>query len=101
MGYADAPGFRAGIARPFYFYDAEEDIQTELRVVPFQVMDATLFKYNQKGSAESGEIILKLINETRSAGGLFVSIWHNTYLLNNLECHGYRELFGLILKEMN
>ena len=101
MGYADAPGFRAGIARPFYFYDVEEDIQTELRVVPFQVMDATLFKYNQSGSAESGEIILKLINETRSAGGLFVSIWHNTYLLDNPECQGYRELFGLILKEMN
>jgi hypothetical protein len=101
MGYADAPGFRAGIARPFYFYDAEEDIQTELRVVPFQVMDATLFKYNQSGSTESAEIILKLINETRSAGGLFVSIWHNTYLLDNKECQGYRELFGLILKQMN
>ncbi len=42
MGYPEEPGFRAGIARSFYFYNVAADQQTTLRVVPFQVMDSTL-----------------------------------------------------------
>ena len=44
MGYPDEPGFRAGIARPYYFYDVAEDHQTNLKIFPFQVMDATLYQ---------------------------------------------------------
>ena len=38
----DEPGFRAGIARSFRFYDIIEDKITDLRIFPFQVMDVTL-----------------------------------------------------------
>jgi hypothetical protein len=97
MGYPDEPGFRAGIARPYFFYDVEEDRQTKLKIVPFQVMDATLYKYKKLDSKASWDIILKLINETKRTGGLFVSIWHNTSLLDNTECQGWRELFESML----
>lgn len=93
MGYPDEPGFRAGIARPFYFYDVEKDTQTNLRIVPFQVMDATLYKYKKIDIKTSTEIILKLMDETRKAGGLFVSIWHNTSLLDNTEGRPWRSVF--------
>ena len=33
----------------------------------------------------SDETISSIISETRKAGGLFVSIWHNTSLLDNTE----------------
>jgi hypothetical protein len=98
MGYPDEPGFRAGIARPFYFYDISEDLQTNLRVVPFQVMDVTLFQYKKLDPAASREVISKLINETRKVGGLFVSIWHNTSLLDNEEWKEWREVFEFMLK---
>ncbi len=98
MGYPDEPGFRAGIARPYLFYDVSSDQQTNLRVVPFQVMDGTLFQYKNLDPAASQEIILKLMNETRKAGGLFVSIWHNTSLLETPEWKGWRELFELMLQ---
>ncbi len=98
MGYPDEPGFRAGIARPYYFYDVTEDKQTSLRIIPFQVMDATLYNYKNLDPPASKEVILKLINETRKVGGLFVSIWHNTSLLNNQEWLGWREVFELMLK---
>lgn len=98
MGYPDETGFRAGIARPYLFYDVSEDRQTDLKIVPFQVMDGTLFQYKNLDPAASKDIILKLINETRKAGGLFVSIWHNTSLLETPEWRGWRELFELMLQ---
>jgi hypothetical protein len=98
MGFHDEPGFRAGIARPYLFYDVSGERQTNLKIVPFQVMDATLFKYRNLGAEESWDIILKLIDETRKAGGLFVSIWHNTSLLETPEGRAWRELFERMLQ---
>jgi hypothetical protein len=98
MGYPDEPGFRAGIARPFYFYDVSEDQQTNLRIVPFQVMDATLFQYKNLDPPAAQDIVIKLIDETRKAGGLFVSIWHNTSLLDDQEWSGWREVFESMLQ---
>jgi hypothetical protein len=98
MGYPDEPGFRAGIARPFFFYNLSDDIQTNLRIVPFQIMDGTLCDYKKLDPESSKEVILKLINETRKVGGLFVSIWHNTSLLNNEDCKGWREVFEFMIR---
>jgi len=98
MGYPDEPGFRAGIARPYYFYDPMDDVETRLKVVPFQVMDVTLYRYKKLDPIASDELINKMINETRKAGGVFVSIWHNTSLLDNKECKPWRELFETMLQ---
>jgi hypothetical protein len=56
-------------------------------------MDGTLFDYKKFDPASSQEVILKIIQETRKVGGLFVSIWHNTSLLDNEEWKGWREVF--------
>jgi hypothetical protein len=98
MGYPDEPGFRAGIARPYFFYDVKEDKQTNLKVFPFQIMDATLYQYKKLNTSDSGELILKIINETKKAGGMFVSIWHNTSLLDNKEWLDWRKVFETMLK---
>jgi hypothetical protein len=98
MGYPDEPGFRAGIARPYFFYNVIDDQLTNLRIIPFQVMDVTLYDYKKLDPVDSKEIILRLINETRKVGGLFVSIWHNTSLLNNEEWNMWREVFEFMIK---
>lgn len=98
MGYHDEPGFRAGIARSFNFYDILADQETNLRIFPFQVMDLTLYKYKNLDPDRSMELILKLINETRKAGGQFVSVWHNTSLTEIDEMAGWREVFEFMLK---
>jgi hypothetical protein len=98
MGYPDEPGFRAGLARPYYFYDVLGDRQTSLKIIPFQVMDATLYKYKNLDPSAAMAVVLKLISETRRAGGLFVSIWHNTSLLDNPDWKGWREVFEYMLK---
>jgi hypothetical protein len=98
MGYPEEPGFRASIARPFNFYDIERDTETSLRIFPYQVMDATLIKYKNLGPEASAGIISRLIDATRRAGGIFISIWHNTTLLDTTEQKGWRELYESTLK---
>jgi hypothetical protein len=98
MGYPDEPGFRAGIARPYYFYNVSVDQQTNLKIIPFQIMDETLCKYKDLDPLASKEIISRLINETRKVGGLFVSIWHNTSLLDSPEWQGWKDVFEFMLK---
>ncbi|MCX6335409.1 MAG: polysaccharide deacetylase family protein [Bacteroidia bacterium] len=99
MGFPEEPGFRAGIARPYFFYDLAEERQTGLKIVPFQVMDGTLFQYKKLDHESAGEVIFRLMNETRKVGGLFVSLWHNTSLLETPEWAGWRKLFERMLKE--
>ena len=97
MGYPDEPGFRAGIGRPFHFFDVAEDKITALKIFPFQVMDITLTGYKKLDPDSAKEVVQELIGETRKAGGLFISIWHNTTLTDNPDCRGWRELFEFTL----
>ena len=99
MGYPDEPGFRAGLARPFRFYDVAEEKMTDLRIFPFEVMDVTLAGYKKMNAGTAKDVISNLIMQTRKAGGLFISIWHNTSLLDTPECREWREVFEFTLKE--
>jgi len=101
MGYSDEPGFRAGIARPFRFYDVIADNPTDLLIFPFQVMDITLSEYKKLNADEAKKLIGELIFQTKQAGGLFISIWHNTSLLDTSDCRKWRELFEFTLREQS
>jgi hypothetical protein len=101
MGFPDEPGFRAGIARPFYFYDLNEDKKTVLKIHPFQVMDITLIRYLGLSPEVSIELIASLIDETRRAGGFFMSLWHNTSLLESEEWKKWRKTFETMLSLQN
>ena len=99
MGYQDEPGFRAGIARPFTFYDVSEDRITRLRIFPFQVMDVTLSGYKKLKADAAKRAIGNMISQTKKVGGLFISIWHNTTLLDTPEYREWRDVFEFTLKE--
>ncbi|MRR20774.1 hypothetical protein EG827_11365 [bacterium] len=93
MGYADEPGFRAGIARPFPFYDLSTEKVTGLTIVPFQVMDGTLRQYLHLSPDAALAVIRSLIAATRRVGGMFVSVWHNTSLTEGNGWEGWRRVF--------
>jgi hypothetical protein len=99
LGFAREAGFRAGIARPYHFYDLEKEEQSDLIMVPFQYMDGTLQQYKRCSPEEAKEIIKILIDETKRVGGLFVSLWHNTSLTDEDEWKGWRDVFEFSLKE--
>lgn len=78
MGYADAAGFRAGTAHPFLWYDLRRDCATDLRIIPFQVMDGTLKNYLGLRPGQALEHLNPIVEATRKTGGIFCTLWHNS-----------------------
>ena len=100
MGFADEPGFRAGIARPFQFYDLVANEPADITVIPFQYMDVTLSRYRALKPDEALKLVADLITEVKNVGGLFVSIWHNTSLLDDDEGNKWRGVYEGMLKNL-
>jgi hypothetical protein len=98
MGYSDEPGFRAGISRPFRFYNLADDNSSDLIITPFGFMDAMFYGENKNDPGKAMEIIGDLIRETRRAGGTFSTIWHNTTLLETDEGRRWRNVFEFMLE---
>lgn len=93
LGYASQTGFRAGICIPFYFYDLENESQTNLEILPFQVMDVTLRQYLEYSPAKAINEILELMEEVRKVKGTFVSVWHNESVSDKHEWRGWSKVF--------
>ncbi|HLN21654.1 MAG TPA: hypothetical protein VK213_11230 [Bacteroidales bacterium] len=97
MGYPDEPGFRAGIARSFYFYDLPEEKQTTLRIYPFQFMDEILLKPGSN-IEEALKAMEEIIDQARNVGGLFISAWHIHGFINNGLGDGVKNIFERMLQ---
>lgn len=99
LGYADCPGFRAGIASPFYFFDLEENKITDLMIFPFQVMDTCLQQYMKFNPGQAVQKITGIVEEVRKVQGTFISLWHNESVSEWKDWKGwstvYRELLAI------
>jgi len=101
MGYASAPGFRAGTSTPFFFYDLMNEKESMLRVVPFQIMDVSLQKYMQLSPDEAIEKIKDIIAVVKKVNGTFCSIWHNESLSEQGQWKGWKRVYMEMLEEGN
>lgn len=78
MGYAGDIGFRASTCFPYQWYDLQREEATSLTIHPFQVMDVTLKKYLNLKPEEGIAALQPIIQNIRSVGGSFYSLWHNS-----------------------
>jgi hypothetical protein len=78
LGFPDAVGFRAGIARPFHPWDFERDAPADVLEIPLAAMDATLAEERYLGlSAKRAEPQLNALLDWGAAnGGAFAILWH-------------------------
>jgi hypothetical protein len=97
LGYADQPGFRAGTAHPFFFFDLERNEATDYKLVPFAYMDGTFNEYLECSVAESKIIVKKLADEVQRYGGTFCFIWHNETIGNYGKWAGWSALLEYTL----
>ena len=78
LGFAEAPGFRAGIAHPFHPWDLERDRPLDLIEIPLAAMDVTYAepRYLGLSVAEGERRILALLDWAAEHGGGFSILWH-------------------------
>jgi hypothetical protein len=81
LGFADAPGFRAGIAHPFRPWDLDNDRPLELIEIPLAAMDVTLGEERYLGLSadEAGRRLEALLDWASVHGGGFSLIWHSEW----------------------
>lgn len=99
MGYSTMAGFRAGIAAPFYYFDLKENVATQLKLVPFCLMDITPLYYMELNLKQAIEHMEQLMDKVHSVGGVFVSLWHNESLSNDERWKGWRPLYEAMLRK--
>jgi hypothetical protein len=101
MGYGSINGFRASVASPFYWYDLEKEETTNLLLYPFCFMDANSF-FEQKFSAQQAlEEMRQYYQAVRSVNGIYISIWHNSFLGREPLFAGWREVYEQFIKEVS
>lgn len=93
MGYAPEPGFRAGLATPFPWYDLPAERPLPLTVHPVTYMDGTLNVYQRRTPDEAIHVIDELAASVRAVGGTFSSIWHNDTVRDGEVWAGWRRVF--------
>jgi hypothetical protein len=100
MGFASEPGFRAGICDPFNFFDLDLDIETNLRVYPFAVMDGTMKDYMQLTPGQAFSHIRPMLNEVKLLRGTFISLWHNESLSDSGRWKGWLPVYEELLRSV-
>lgn len=93
MGYASLVGFRASICTPFNFYDLDNELETNLKVHPFAIMEGTLKYYMNIPPEDAMRYIKPLIDEVKSVNGTFISLWHNDTLNDQKMWKGWKSIY--------
>lgn len=99
MAYGNVNGFRASYAKPFQWYDLENEQVTGLLVHPFCFMEACSF-FNQGFSAiEAGEELQYFHDTVRSVGGELIILFHNHFLTTQPEWIEWRKMYVSFLQK--
>lgn len=98
MGYASQIGFRAGTCSSFNWYDLDSELETNLRVHPFAVMDATFRFYLNSSPEQVVQLAKPLMDDVKSVNGTFISIWHNETISNWRKWNGWQNAYEDIIK---
>lgn len=98
MAFASQPGFRAGIAHPFPFYDLSREEEVKLTIHAFQAMEVTFKDYLKIGSEEALVQISELIKTVKAVEGTFISVWHDRTFARTKENQPWIDLYIEMIK---
>ncbi|MBC7426005.1 MAG: polysaccharide deacetylase family protein, partial [Bacteroidia bacterium] len=99
MGYSDETGFRAGIAFPFNWFNLEKEIETDLEIIPFCIMDVALQHFQNLNPEEAIQHSLEIKKAVNDCNGFFSFVFHNESLSETNQWVGWRPVFEFLLSE--
>ena len=99
LGFADRPGFRAGIAHPYRPWSFEREGPLDLVEIPLAVMDVTLAEDRYLGlpAAAAERRLLDVVEWAAENGGGFAVLWH-TDRFDPATSRGWDRLFFRFLE---
>ncbi len=97
MGFAAEPGFRAGVCKPFYFYDLENEKATDLKIFPITFMEGTFMDSKPEDAVKK---ILELLKEVKSVGGIFIPLWHNHTISETNEYAAWKKVHDQMMEKL-
>lgn len=99
MGYGSINGFRASVARQFFWYDLLIEKETPLVVHPFCFMDANSYYEQQQTIEETKEELNGYLKICKETGGDLITIFHNSFLGSGTTFKGWREMYAGFIKQ--
>jgi peptidoglycan/xylan/chitin deacetylase (PgdA/CDA1 family) len=97
--YADALGFRGGLAHPFFPYNQITEETMNIMEIPLAVMDKTLLDYKKMDADKALNDIEKIIKTVERHNGLITLLWHNE-MFDDVGFPGWRKLYERILTDL-
>ncbi len=98
MGFASYPGFRAGTASPYTFFDLDANKPNPLLIHPIGIMDGTLKDYLNADTEEACNLISQQLAASRKVNGTFISLFHNESLGEHGRWKGWRKVYEDMIK---
>jgi len=99
MGFVESPGFRAGMAVRFPFYNLKNENETDLLIHPFAFMESSFMYYRKENLEDVKTKLTSVIKEVKKVNGEFISIWHNESLGDWDKWKDWKIVFELMYKE--
>jgi hypothetical protein len=97
LGYASSPGFRAGIADTFPFFDLISNQSTQLMLHPVALMDVTMRDHCKISPEEAIVLSKSFVDTIMAVKGEFVSVWHNESFDETGRWRGWRKVYEDLL----
>ncbi len=96
LGYAETPGFRAGLARPFYVFNFQDSQGYPLVEIPLVIMDSTFRNYQRISPKHAWVQIESLLTTVKRHRGIVSILWHNNFF-TDYKYAGFFDLYEQIL----
>ena len=101
MGYGSINGFRASVASCFFWYDLENERQTDLLLHPFCFMEANSFFEQKHLPQRAYEEMMHYYNAVKDVNGTLITIWHNNFLGTYPLFSGWRDVYEEFVQQVS
>lgn len=93
MGYGSINGFRASVASNFYWFDLENNKETDLLLHPFCFMETNSFFEQKYLPQRAYEEMMHYYHIVKAVRGILITVWHNNFLGSYPLYQGWKQVY--------